>query len=88
MSDNRDAIEAEYRNSIIDGMEVLLDSIYLNMSKVDHDTEHLFVTELINAENVLRRLNEQLNEYCNASNNVAMRDEQDGYVEFPDDDLE
>lgn len=80
-------IEYTYRNKLIDNISLLLDSIQLNLSKVSDDQQHLFVSRLIEAENALRSLNEEINSYCDASNNVAMKDAEDGFVDFPDDEL-
>lgn len=56
------------------------------MSKVGKDDYHIFITQLIQVENSLRDLNSQVNEYCDAANNVAMKDNEDGFVDFPETD--
>lgn len=76
-------IETTYQNKLIGNISLLLDSIQMNLSKVDSN-DHIFVTRLIEVENSLRSLNDEINDYCDASNNVAMKDAEDGYVDFPD----
>lgn len=71
---------------MIGNIETLLTSVQQNLSKVGKDDYHIFITQLIQVENSLRDLNSQVNEYCDAANNVAMKDNEDGFVDFPETD--
>lgn len=74
--------DTAYRNKLLQSIQTLAASLMENMTKLGRDDYHLFVTRLIEAENGLRELNEEVNQYCDAANNVAMKDEENGFADF------
>lgn len=73
-----------YRNKLLGNIATLAESLMQNMGKLAKDDYHLFVTRLIELENGMRSLNEEVNEYCDAANNVAMKDDSTGFADFDD----